>query len=281
MKTSRPIVLAHVSDLHAGGTTAAAPDVIPLDDGGEYHPSKVQRWLYQCWEQYWERVAAARKALDAELYAVFNGDLVEGAHHKTTQVVTENPNAQAAIVNACMAVPLALKPDRIVIVRGTEAHVGQSGSAEERIADGLRKDKRPIVSDPETKTASWWHWRAELNGVRLDVTHHGRTGFREHTRAGAASLYAHDIFLAHAKDGEPHPHLCLRGHHHRFNDSYDAAPTRVVTSGCWQFGTAYVKKVAPDTLPGIGGLIVTIRDESYDLDKVQFKPTRPTWRPSR
>jgi hypothetical protein len=34
---------------------------------------------------------------------VFNGDLVEGAHHRTTQIISENPNAQAAVVTACMA----------------------------------------------------------------------------------------------------------------------------------------------------------------------------------
>jgi hypothetical protein len=275
----RPIVLAKVSDVHAGGTTALCPEVIALDDGGEYRASKLQRWLFQCWQQYWARVDDVRTQLKAELYTVFNGDLVDGAHHGTTQVVSNNPNAQAAILNACMAIPLALKPDRIAIIRGTEAHVGQSASAEERIADGLRRDKRPIVSDPDTKTASWWHWRPELQGVRLDITHHGRAGQRQHTEASAMALYAHDIFLAHAKDGDPHPHLSMRGHHHRWGDSYDAAPTRVARTGAWQMGTSYVKKVAADTLTGIGGAIVTIHDGEYEVEKMKFKPTRPTWRP--
>lgn len=277
---ARPIVLAHVSDLHAGGSTALCPDVIALDDGAEFHASKVQRWLFQCWQEYWARVDAKRRALNADLYAVFNGDLVEGAHHRTTQILSENPNAQAAVVNACMSVPLALKPDRVIVVRGTEAHVGQSASAEERIADGLRRDKRPVVGDPDTKTASWWHFRAELHGVRLDIAHHGRTGQREHTRGSAAVLHAHDIFLSHTKDGDPHPHLCLRGHHHRFNDSYDAAPTRVVTSGAWQFATSHVHKVAADSMAGIGGLIVTVQDGAYEVEKVAFKPSRgPVWTP--
>jgi hypothetical protein len=182
-------------------------------------------------------------------------------------------------VNACMAVPLALKPDRIIVVRGTEAHVGQSASAEERIADGLRRDKRPVISDPETKSGSWWHFRGEIQGVRVDITHHGRTGQREHTRGSAAVLHAHDIFLSHAKDGDPPPHLCLRGHHHRFNDSYDACPTRVVTSGAWQMATSHVHKVAADSMAGIGGLIVTIADGEYGVEKVAFRPVRgPVWR---
>ncbi len=279
MGRTRPVVLAHVSDIHAGGTTALCPASVSYDDGGEYHASKPQRWLFQCWEQYWAKAEAKRRELHADLYAVFNGDLVEGAHHRTTQIISENPNAQAAVVTACMAIPLALKPDRILVVRGTEAHVGQSASAEERIADGLRRDKRPVISDPETRTASWWHFRGEMQGVRVDITHHGRTGQREHTRGSAAVLHAHDIFLSHAKDGDRHPDLCLRGHHHRFNDSYDACPTRVVTSGAWQLATSHVHKVAADSMAGIGGVLVTIDAGAYEVEKIQFKPERgPVWK---
>jgi hypothetical protein len=212
----------------------------------------------------------------------FNGDMVDGAHHKTTQILSENPNAQAAVVNAVMAIPKAQKPDYIAIIRGTEAHVGQSASAEERIADGLRRDKQPIVKDKESGSSAMWHWRPEFNGKLLDITHHGRTGMREHTRMSAASLHAHDIFLSYSKRGERPPDLCLRAHYHRFNDSHDACPTRVITNGCWQMPTGFVKKIAADSLPDIGGLIVILRDgKSIEVEKVQFRAERaPIWRPA-
>lgn len=280
-KRSRRYVIAKVSDVHAGGGTALCPKRVPLDDGGTYEASKLQQWEFQCWQDYWARVGAVRDELDAILITLFNGDLVDGQVRNTPQVVSGNPNAQAAIVNACMAVPLALKPDHIVIVRGTEAHVGQQGSAEERIADGLRRDKRPVVVDPETNTSSWWHWRAEIAGVRLDATHHGRTGLREHTRGSQAVLHAHDILLAHVKAGHPYPQLCFRAHHHKFNDSGDSCPVRVITSGAWQYPTSYVKKVAADSLTDIGGWIVTLQDGAYDLEKVHFQPKErgAVWRP--
>lgn len=277
-KRARPVLVAVVSDVHAGGTTALCPDTITLDDGGEYHASKAQRWLMQCWRDYWARVAAKRDEIGAELYVVFNGDLVEGDHHKTTQIMSANPNAQAAVLNAAITVPLALKPDRVFVVRGTEAHVGQSASSEERIADGLRRDKRPVVGDPESGTASWWHLRMRVHKTLIDITHHGRTGQREHTRTGAAVLHAHDILLAHVKNGHEPPDLCLRAHYHRFNDSYDACPVRVVTSGAWQLATGYVKKVAPDTLADIGGLIVTVNPDGYAVERVGFQAARgPVW----
>lgn len=273
------VVIACVSDVHSGGTTALCPSRIALDDGGSYEASKAQRWLWQCWEAYWKRVEDVRAK--HKLYTIFNGDLVEGQHHGTTQVITGNPNAQAWVWNAAAQIPLGLKPDHLWIVRGTEAHVGASASAEERIADGLRRDKRPIVGDDETGTASHWHARLLVHNTLIDVTHHGRTGQREHTRASAAVLHAHDILLSHVKRGERAPDLCLRGHHHKFNDSYDACPTRVITTGAWQLGTSHVHKVAPDSLADIGGVIVVVTEKGYEVEKVQFYPQRSTpWQSS-
>lgn len=276
----KPILLAVVSDVHAGGTTALAPDVIRLDDGGEYHAAKAQRWLMQCWRDYWKQIAAKRDKLGAELYVVCNGDAVEGDHHKTTQIASANPNAQAAIWNEVWSVPLALKPDRIVIVRGTAAHVGNSASAEERIADGLRRDKRPIITEPDTGAASWWHWRPELQGVRLDFTHHGRMGRLPRTRGSQLVLYAWDICDEHVQSGHPVPHLAFRAHNHKRGDTGNAAPVRVVATGAWQLGTEHVKKVAADSLADIGGAVVLIEDGEFDVKQITYQPERPIWRPS-
>lgn len=278
---SRPVVMSVISDLHAGSVVGLSPAKVRLDDGGYYEATPAQNWLWQSYNQFWQRVEAVRDEHEAELYTVFNGDLVDGQVKHSTQIISGNMNAQAAVVNACMAIPLELKPDAVVIVRGTEAHTGQSACVEERIADGLRRDKRPVIGDPETGTASWWHFRAEIQGVRLDITHHGRTGQREHTRAGAAILHAHDILLSHVKNDEKPPHLCLRGHYHRFNDSGDACPVRVVTTGAFQLKTGYVHKVAADSMADVGGVIVVIQDGAYTVEKVQFKPSRgPVWRPT-
>lgn len=285
MKRAKPVVLAVVSDIHAGSSVALCPRTIALDDGGTYEASKAQRWLWQCWEDYWRTVSAKRKALGADLYVVFNGDAVDGDHHGTTQLVGQNPNVQAGIVTAAMGVVLACKPDRLYFVRGTEAHVGKSGSAEERIADGLRRDKRPIVPDPDTGTASHWHLKTEIQGVRLDITHHGRTGQRAHTRGGNAVLHAWDIFneyndrTARSKRTTlEYPHLCLRGHYHRWNDSGPACPVRVVTTGAWQLKTGYAHRKVADSRSDVAGALIVIQDGTYTLDKIIYEPAEPVWR---
>lgn len=279
MKKSKPVIIACVSDIHAGGATALCPSEIMLDDGGRYIPSNAQSWYWANWLDFQQRVAARRDALHAQLYYILNGDLVDGQVKNSTQILSGNPNAQAAVFTAAMREVLDLGPDKIVVCRGTEAHVGNSAASEERIADGLRRDKRPIISDPSTGTASWWKWVAELQGVKVDVTHHGRIGQREHTRASQIVLYAHDIHLSYTKRGERPPDVALRGHNHKWADSLDAVKPRVVGTGAWQAGTGHVHKVAPDSLADCGGVLVTIQDGEYELEKVQYKPAQPVWRP--
>ena len=139
-RADQPLLIRVVSDLHAGSTVALCPPKIQLDDGGEYHASKPQLWLWERWQHFWREGEQLRRRLDAHCIDLFNGDMTEGDHHKTTQILSGNPTAQAAVVDAVMKVPLATKPDNIVMIRGTEAHVGPSAAFEERIAKGLRKD---------------------------------------------------------------------------------------------------------------------------------------------
>lgn len=280
-KKPRPVCIAVVSDVHAGSTVALCPPKISLDDGGEYVASKAQRWLWACWRDYWRTVERTRDALGAELYAVFNGDLTEGDHHHTTQILSGNPTAQAAVVDACMKIPLALNPDRLWVIRGTEAHVGPSACFEERIAKGLLKDRRPVVECAETGTASHWHARLEVQGVRLDIAHHGSIGARAWTRNNVTNNLAADLFYNHCKAGVPYPHLALRAHMHQWADTGTAHPVRVLQSGAFQLKTAFTHRI--DTrgkLAEIGGYLIVIQDGTADVRRIEFTPeVTPTWRP--
>ena len=279
--SKRPVVIAVVSDIHAGSTVALAPERIALDDGGVYEASKAQRWLWQCWGQFWERAARAAKDAKADLYAVFNGDVTEGDHHGTTQILSGNPTAQAAVVDACMKPVLALKPTRLFFVRGTEAHVGKSAAFEERIARGLAKDKWPVVGDPDTGTASWWHLRMEVHGRRLSFAHHGRMGQRPWTRGNIVLNLAAEIFYEHAARGDRPPDVAVRSHLHRYFDTGRAHPVRVIQTPAWQLHTAFVHRIAPDSLADIGGLLITVEpDRAPAVTEVLFRPSQGhVWRP--
>lgn len=275
----RTVVVAIESDQHAGSTVAVCPPVIQLDDGGAYQASKLQRWLMQNRDDFWKQVGQTRDAEDAELLTVSNGDITDGDHHATTQILSGNSAAQAAVVNELMKSPLALNPDRMLFVRGTEAHVGKSACNEERIALGLKKDKRPVIMDPENGTASHWHARLTIQGVRLDFAHHGKMGTLPWTRPNQTASLAAAIFYEHSKrDMKAHrlptaPHLAIRSHFHQFVDTESLHPTRVIQTPAWQMRTAFIHRIdTTGKLPDIGGIIVVIRNGEYDPRPVLYTP---------
>ena len=278
---TKPIVFALTSDQHCGSTVALCPPKIALDDGGAYEASKAQAWLWQGWNEYWAKADELRRLHKASLFAGFNGDFTDGDHHGTTQLLSGNPAAQAAVVDACMKPVLALKPDKLWFIRGTEAHVGKSATNEERIARGLSKDGWPVVACDETGTASHWHARLELHGVRIDLAHHGRVGTRPWTKPNVTANLAAEIFYDHAAQGIPHPHLAIRSHMHQWVDTHDQHPTRVIQLPAWQLATAFIHRIAPGKLADIGGLIVVIDGGEYEIHKVKFTPDpTPLWRPA-
>jgi hypothetical protein len=274
---SRNVVIAVTSDHHCGSTVALCPPTIKLDDGGTYSASKAQTWLWQDWNEYWDRVRLRVRQLHADLITVFNGDTTDGDHHGTSQIISSNSTAQADVVNACMEKVIKSKPDKMYFVRGTEAHVGKSAAYEERIADGLMKDGRPVEGDPETGTASWWHLKLMVNDVKLDFAHHGRMGQRPWTIPNVSNLLAFQIYTEHVTRKRRHPDLAIRSHLHQMHDTYDAFPTRLIQTPAWQLKTAYVHKVAPESLATIGGIIITISpDGKLDVEKVTFEPAETT-----
>lgn len=264
------VVIAVVSDLHTGSTVGLCPPgPIELDDGGSYQPSTAQQWLWQCWRDYWAEVERVRDRLKAPLFTVLNGDAFDGDHHGTSQIISRNPMIQAQVASEVMDVPKAVGWDKLFVVRGTESHVGGSGSTEEGLARALG-----ATGDPDTGNASWWHLRMDVQDVRLDFAHHGRTGYRPWTRHNATLLLAAQIFYEHAANGERHPDLAIRSHFHRHSDSHDAHPVRVLQTPAWQLKTAYVHKVAPESIADVGGLIITIEDGHVDVRKIIHRPKR-------
>lgn len=284
-KSPRPVVLAITSDWHAGSTVALCPPSIVLDDGGTYQCSTPQAWLWQNWTDYWAAAKAKRDALGAELWLIGNGDATDGNHHGTTQILSGNAAAQAAVVDALLKVPLALKPDRIVLIRGTEAHVGPSASNEERIARGLRKDGWPVIVDEVSGASSHWHFRTEIQGVRLDFAHHGRVGTRPWTKPNVTANLAAEIFFDHAAEDFKRnrmptaPHLAVRSHMHQFVDTHDQHPVRVIQTPAWQLATAFIHRIAPGKVADVGGLLVTIQDGVMDVEPIIYRPEQtPVWR---
>jgi hypothetical protein len=228
-------------------------------------PSDAQVKLWECWLEYWATVRSERQPGD-RLFVALNGDVVDGSHHQTSQIVSTNlPATQHEVAMLTLAPMLALFPDAVVLIRGTECHVGGSAAYEERIAKELR-----AIPDPSTGAASWWHFQSESQGVLLDFAHHGRLGQRPWTKMTGPGTLAAQIVMAAAKHRSPIPQVAIRSHYHQWADSGDNFACRVVQIAGWQLSTAFVHRIAAGALPEIGGVILACEGGSVQVQKVRF-----------
>jgi hypothetical protein len=268
-------VCAIVSDLHAGSKLGLCPpEGVSLGGTGFYVPGKAQKWLWQCWEDYWKEVKKTQVALKADLQVFFNGDAVDGDHHNTAEIISRNQEPTAQILSRIYDPVRALSPTHVFVIRGTEIHVGGEGSSEENWGKAIQACRCP-------ESRSWSHWRLrhEIHGVRFDFQHHGRTGTRPWTK-GAISALACEIFYEHAASGIPHPHFAIRSHKHNIADSYKDHPVRAIGTPAWQLKTAHGHRVVPESLADVGGIIITVQpDSGTNVKEVLFKPAlSPIWK---
>lgn len=267
MPKRRPYVLAVTSDHHTGSTVGVCPpEGVRLDDGGRYLPSTPQLWLWQCWERYWRTVRETVRRSRGRLVAVYNGDLVDGDHHQTHQIISRHPDAQRYVAERVFGVPRKLTPAKHYVIRGTAVHTGEGGSSEEELGQWLQ-----AVRDAGHNW-SRYHLRLDLNGVIVDFQHHGRMGRLPWTKRNPVLGLAAQIWQEHAARGLPHPHLAFRSHFHQFADSHDAFPTRVIQTPAWQLKTGYAHRVAAESIADVGGVIVVIRGvRDYEVTPVLYQ----------
>lgn len=252
-----------------------------MDDGGAYTRSPAQDWLWDVWRQQWEDIPAPSRR-KGWLGVLLNGDLVDGDHHHTYQIISRDLAIQKHALWQCMEPVIRKKPDAWIIIRGTESHVGQAGAAEESFARSLKDAGHTVWHNQDTGSLTHWHFLGEINGVRIDAGHHGKgIGSRPWTEQNAVNANALEIYLDYrrARDmgqaTEDYPHLAIRSHFHRYFDSGQAQPTRLVQTPAFQLATSYVHKKLLGKLADIGGLDITLSG-GLDIHPRIVKARRPT-----
>ena len=272
-------IVVCVGDTHCGSTVGLCPpEGLELDDEGMYLPSKAQNWLWNNWEEAWGKVKSVkRKNRKAKLHLILNGDLIDGDHHRTTQIATGLTGVHMRCAMESLRVPLALKPNTIHVLRGTPSHVGRAGGSEEGIARALKAASWPVVGDPDTGMKSSYSRVIQVGNTRFDIKHHGRMGRRAHTKGPYMRWFAQDIFFNHMMDGDDPPDVAIRSHFHQFADSgrIHKIKTRAVALPAWLLATEYVHRVA-ESLADIGLVWFEVDDDDYDMKTVLYKPDRPT-----
>jgi hypothetical protein len=257
-----------ISDTHAGCRLSVIhPSGIQLDGGGRYLPSAFQEKLWALWTEFWESwVPQVTKGEPFDL--VHNGDALEGCHHRATTQISHNLEDQQRIAEAVLA-PAVAKCKRsggtYYHIRGTEAHVGQSGEYEERLARTL--GAKPTA---DGQYARWDLWKrvGSSKGPLVHLLHHvGTTGSAAH-EASAVNAELTAEYVEAARWGRQPPDFIVRSHRHR-SIAVDLNSARgyaaAIVTPAWQGRTPFTWKIpgARISEPQVGGILIREGDEEF------------------
>jgi hypothetical protein len=278
-------VLVVSADKHSGSTMGLIPDEpLQLHDGGTYNPSPLQKILWKQYNECLDFIKAERKR--SRLIWVENGDVCEGIHHQTTQIVCSrvetHENIASDILDYTFRKLKFTDGDRAYMVAGTEAHAASGNQSENRVATDL-ECFTPQYTETSGKNARfvWDKLLIKINGVLFDITHHGSSvGQRAWTTENGMYNRVKSFYFETLNDGREMPRYWVRSHLHQFvQATYDGkrgSITGVVTPS-FQFKTGFGLKVAGDRLSDIGLVVFVIEDDGT----VKMNPIMASYKQDR
>ena len=227
-------------------------------------PSAFQLKMWDWWREFWDEWVP--QATHGEPYdVVHNGDAIDGSHHGSTTQISHNIEDQIRIAEAVLGPEVAkcLKLGGAYYhIRGTEAHVGQSGEYEERLARNL--GAKPNADGQYARFDLW-----KRVGVALvHLMHHiGTTSSAAHESSAVNAELTAEFVEAARWNREP-PDYVVRSHRHRSigvemncAKGYAAA----IVTPAWQGKTPYVWKIpgARISEPQLGGIVIRQGNEEH------------------
>ena len=251
-------ILVVLSDTHIGSSTAVSPlrYTIHSRSKNEAQPTeanKLQKWLYANWIDFYDYVKS--KARKHRIIVAHLGDVIDYNHHGSTQLVQEVGDQVEMAKTLLM--PYRDIADKFIGILGTAAHAGADHATEVSLYQELKAD---FIEQQMT---------IDIDGVRVDLAHHGRAGFRPWS-SSAANL-ASEIMLDYAQSGLPLPNYIFRGHLHVMDDSGSKFEnTRLIQCPSWQLRTTYANRVAGNTRRSDIGAVL-LNDGKLDLSHSRYK----------
>lgn len=231
---TKPRVVAIVSDIHAGSTVALMPPTFTRKtDGITVEANAIQAFYWEAWKR--ANAWLAELVGDDPFLLVLNGDLIEGVHHRSTEIISANSSDHVDLA-AEILLPLAKRAAKTFLTRGTECHTGDSERALGEILGGqLNEDTGSRVFD-----------RLELRvcGCNFVARHHVSTTSRPWLESNGLGLELASEQLNAARSGDQVPNVLAVAHRH--------VGGHVVTTGgvclctpAWQGLTRHGNKVVP------------------------------------
>ena len=209
--------LAYLTDTHCGhvhGLMDPRTEVYDEDMEGNLKPrpyalNEVQRFLYAL---YLDHLQALQDIAGGEPIVVLHGgDIVHGDKYRDLLVSYRMADQIAIGVDVLDHICRIPNVKAIRLLSGTAAHNFGEGSAELLVRAEL------AARHPELDLQVSQHGRYEIEGLLVDVAHHGPgPGIRHHTKGNQVRYYTRSLIDDDVFDQGPVPDLILRGHYHEF-----------------------------------------------------------------
>jgi hypothetical protein len=262
-----------VSDIHINSKQAVSLKKIDLGDGNYYEANKIQTALLAAWNDMWGDIK--QRAGGKNLVIIFGGEIIDiDFKNRSNQYITKSSEQARDHALELLEKPLSMA-SKVIVVRGTEAHVGNNGEQDEKVAAMIDKERKGIVIK-NGREFSWHYFRGYIGGRMFDVAHHVNMGGMARTERNAANHLAADLMMSYNRWGEAYPDFALRGHVHRFADSSFNYPIRAVISGCWQTATSYVHRISKGAdKPEIGALFIDPSSKTVERLFYDYKRESP------
>jgi hypothetical protein len=265
-------VIVAISDLHVGSSTGLCPAAgIAGPDGTKHMPSKFQEFLWECWTHFFktefERICKKVK----KTVLVVNGDLVDGSHHNTINLMTNSIQCQERAA-ADLLKEVAGKFSRVYVVRGTEAHVQPGAQSDERIGELIGAEK-----DEGGDYSRWQLW-LDGSGVLFQFAHHiGTTSSAAYESSAPMRELVAGLVEA-AQWGSKLPQVMVRSHRHRFIPvaiPSESGRIQIVITPAWQLRTPFVERIDRMRLPHIGGVFFIVEDNECQVKEKLYRLPLP------
>ena len=277
--------VAAFGDTHTGSTVGLMrPETYNLIDG-TVKPSKAQRALWRVFMDYAQIIKKQRAG--RRLVVVLNGDLCDGVHHNTPQIVTRRmAEQQRLFVDVWQAFVDVVEfgdDDQVYIINGTDLN-GTHGSPSD--ADIIGRAIGAVPWKPPGNSGvdgwhPWQHLKLDVNGLRLEFAHHPPAGLgrREHTKGNSVRGWLRDYQSKLHVRKKKIPRYVIWSHVHtayRTTMTFDTGrpdgpDSTAVILPAFQGKTDYVHQKLPFTMPTtIGGWWCNIDDDGAHFDRLEY-----------
>ena len=257
-----------ISDTHFGSSIGLCPPSAMLDDDITVAPSLMQQTMWKLWLDFWQwaHITIGREPF----ILVHNGDMIDGNHHQTTQLMTGNLTDQKKIAVAAM-LPHTELAAAYYQIRGTEAHVGKSAQTEELVADELKA----VALAPNMGRHSHWELFMEFGNDLIHFAHHIGSTTSTAYESSAVMREMANAFVEAGQFNQRVPTILVRSHRHRYIKVQVPHCTGVVTPA-WQGKTAFTHRIDRIRSPQFGGLLIrhTGHGRAYILERI-YEAARP------